>query len=203
MNKIALTLALVAFLFAGTALADSDHSTDNDTTAVGVGVGVGLGGHGGNAMANSISGSGVFKSGNSDVDVDASSRNVNVQGQRTDVNTSDFNTQGQNQGQNQGINFSDDDSVVYKEAENSASSPGALILGTCQAGVAAQTQMGGGSLGGPDEVCLYFTLSQMYYSQGNQEAAAAALKRAEDTLRWRNNVVRRAFQAIPLIGRMF
>jgi hypothetical protein len=93
--------------------------------------------------------------------------------------------------------------VVFEDAENSASSPSTLILGTCQAGLTANTQMGGGSMGGPDEVCLLFTLAQMYYEQGDTEAGDRTLKRVDDTLRWRNNVVRRFFQAIPLIGRIF
>jgi hypothetical protein len=93
--------------------------------------------------------------------------------------------------------------VLAGHGQHPASSPGTLILGTCQAGVSANSQMGGGSLGGPDEVCLLFTLAQMHAGLGNFPAAADALKRADDTLRWRNNVVRRFFQAIPLIGRMF
>lgn len=203
MNKIAFLIAIMVMAFAGTSLADSSHDTtsDVDNTAVaGAVAGAGVF-DSGNSMANSLSS--VSRSGNSEVDVNASSQNenTNVQGQRTDVDTTDVSVQGQ--GQKQGIQFSDDDTVIYKEAENSAASAADLVLGTCQAGLSAQTQMGGGSLGGPDEVCLLFTLSQMYQAQGNTEAANAVLKRAEDTLKWRNNVVRRAFQAIPLLGRMF
>ena len=94
-------------------------------------------------------------------------------------------------------------SSVAIEHEASAASPGALILGTCQAGLTAQTQMGGGSMGGPEEVCLLFTLAQMQAHFGDVEAANATLDRAETILKWRGNIVRRAFQAIPLLGRIF
>ena len=89
------------------------------------------------------------------------------------------------------------------EHEASAASPGALILGTCQAGLTAQTQMGGGSMGGPDEVCLLFTLAQMQAHFGLIDESRATLARAETILNWRGNVVRRFFQAIPLVGRIF
>jgi hypothetical protein len=84
-----------------------------------------------------------------------------------------------------------------------ASSAPNLILGTCQAGLTAQSQMGGGSMGGPDEVCLLFTLSQIQLAMGDREAAYRSLDLAETTLKWRANPVRRFFQAIPLLGRIF
>lgn len=84
-----------------------------------------------------------------------------------------------------------------------ASSAPNLVLGTCQAGLTAQSQMGGGSMGGPDEVCLLFTLSQIQLAMGDREAAYRSLDLAETTLKWRANPVRRFFQAIPLLGRIF
>lgn len=140
---------------------------------------------------------------------DLENTNVSVQGQHTDVDTTDVSVQGQGQdqgqGQVQGIHFSDNDTsiVKYKAAKTAAASAADIVLGTCQTGMSAQTHMGGGSMGSPDEVCLLFTASQLAYSQDKPELGDKLLNEAVEILRVRANPVRRLFQGIPLIGRLF
>ena len=143
------------------------------------------------AVAGSLSAAGVFDSGNSS--------STAITGPATSFSDQDQH-QGQGQGQQQGINFSDDDTVVYEEAASSAAS---LYLGSCQAGVSAQTHMGGGSLGSPDSVCLLFTASQVAASLNDYELAHKLLGEAVEILKIRTNPVRRFFQGIPLLGRVF
>jgi hypothetical protein len=88
----------------------------------------------------------------------------------------------------------------YKAATSSSAT---LVLGTCQAGASAQTFQAGASIGSPDEVCLLFTASQLALTQNNPHLAADLLDRAVTVLKWRANPVRRAFQALPLLGRLF
>ena len=155
------------------------------------GVGVGFGGKGGS----------VENSGNSS----NTNANVNVADSESVSNADSFSSslaineqgQGQAQGQGQSVN------MKFEATDAVAASAPNLVLGTCQAGLTGQSQMGGGSMGGPDEVCLLFTLSQIQMAMGDMEGAQESVDLAADTLKWRANVVRRAFQAVPLIGRIF
>lgn len=94
-------------------------------------------------------------------------------------------------------------SVSNREASNPASSAAGLFLANCTSGASAQGFGGGGSLGGPDDVCLLLNLSQVAAIEGDQATAQAALKRAENILTIRTNPVVRYLQAIPVLRHIF
>lgn len=138
---------------------------------------------------------------NVDVDVDVDNHNFNNNINHNEASASAeagaFQTQGQGQHQSQG----NEQSIVFED-KVAASPAASLYLGTCQAGMSAQTLQGGGSLGSPDEVCLLFTAAQVASTQGRETLANKLLDEAVDILRIRSNPVRRFLQGVPLLGRV-
>lgn len=126
---------------------------------------------------------------------------VNVN-QDVDVDVNQFQVQEQGQVQGQSSKTGDNTVTITEDNRFPASSAASLYLGTCQAGVSAQTLQGGGSLGSPDEVCLLFTAAQVASSQNRPELATKLLDEAVDILKIRSNPVRRFLQGFPLIGRV-
>ena len=111
--------------------------------------------------------------------------------------------QGQKQTQVQGnVQVSQ---TTYEDAKNPASSAANLFLATCTSGASAQGFGGGGSLGGPDDVCLLLNFAQVAAAFGGDagaEQSAWALREAQQILKIRANPLRKALQAIPLVGRI-
>lgn len=118
-----------------------------------------------------------------------------------DVDVETFTVQDQDQHQRQDQDQANSQTVLFEDRE-AASSSASLYLGTCQAGMSAQTIQGGGAIGSPDEVCLLFTASQVAATQGRKVLAEKLLDEAVDILKVRSNPVRRFLQGIPLIGRV-
>lgn len=184
---------------------ETTNTNTNDNTAVGVGVGIGIAG------ARSSSGSASFSGSNSAAEGgDASSDQQ--QSQNTDVHAhasnrvNNSNSTDSNSTNSNNSSTGDDTVTVTTNANHqgsAASSAAAIVIGSCSKGVSAQSHMGGGSMASPDEVCLLFSLSSMYRLHGNIELSDKALADAAQILRFRNNPVRRSFQAIPLIGNIF
>ena len=95
--------------------------------------------------------------------------------------------------------------TTYEDAKNPASSAANLFLATCTSGASAQGFGGGGSLGGPDDVCLLLNFAQVsavFGGEAGAEQSAWALREAQHILKIRANPLRKALQAIPLVGRI-
>ena len=84
-----------------------------------------------------------------------------------------------------------------------ASSAADLMLANCQKGASAQGFGGGGSIGSTDEVCHLFALYALREARGEVAQADQVLEEITDIMKIRTNPVRRAFQALPLIGNIF
>lgn len=116
--------------------------------------------------------------------------------------------QGQHQGQAQGQGQEQSQGNVqvtestYEDAKNPASSAPNLFLANCTSGASAQGFGGGGSLGGPDDVCQLLNFAQVSALLGNVEDSTWAMGEAKNILKVRTNPLRRALQAIPLVGKI-
>jgi hypothetical protein len=111
------------------------------------------------------------------------------------------------QGQIQGQIAETGDNVTTVSANTSyrlpASSAADLMLANCQKGASGQAFGGGGSIGSTDEVCHLFGLYALREARGEQAEADQILEEITDIMKIRTNPVRRAFQALPLIGNIF
>lgn len=113
--------------------------------------------------------------------------------------------QGQVQGQLQGQFAETGNNVtsISVAPRLPASSAADLMLANCQKGASAQGFGGGGSIGSTDEVCHLFALYALREARGERGEADQVLEEITDIMKIRTNPVRRAFQAIPLIGNIF
>jgi len=93
-------------------------------------------------------------------------------------------------------------SLTIEDAKNPASSAANLYLSQCTSGASAQGFGGGGSVGGPDEVCLLLNLAVVANGLGDTEASKAALTRASKILTERTNPFLRFLQMFPVIRRV-
>lgn len=176
MNKFAILFALATMIVAAPSFADPPEF---------IPPGHQYGGSGGDAIADADALAASNSSSNSDADARSTATAVGTQQQSQN--------QASLQGNEQSVTFEDD---------VAASSAATLVLGTCQSGVSAQTIQGGGALGGPDEVCLLFTASQVAASQGRFELSNKLLDEAVDILKVRSNPVVRFLQGIPVIRKV-
>lgn len=168
---------LASMVLAGNAIADPPGSGEENGNGCVENCGNqgGDGGHGGHG-------------GISDVDVDTTAVAVAEQSQKQ--------AQGQFQAQGNSQN------LTIEDAKNPAASAANLYLANCTSGASAQGFGGGGSLGGPDDVCLLLNFAQVAATFGTPEDAAWALGEAKNILKVRTNSFRRVLQAIPLVGRI-
>ena len=185
MKSIVLAV-LVSMLLAGSAFATGNGNNDSCP---------GNSCHGGDANVDV------------DVDQDVDVRNTNTTVVVTDVDVENTAVQGQGQEQSQGQFQAQGNSqkLTIEDAENPASSAANLFLANCTSGASAQGFGGGGSLGGPDDVCLLLNFAQvasMFGGEAGPEQSAWALKEAQNILKVRANVFRRMLQALPVVGKI-
>lgn len=131
---------------------------------------------------------------------DGGSPTVTVTNTNTAVATA-VQSQGQEQGQFQAQG--NVQKLEIEDAKNPASSAANLFLANCTSGASGQGFGGGGSIGGPDEVCLLMNLAVVSASLGDVETSTWALGEAKLILRFRTNPFLRVFQAIPIVRRIF
>jgi len=138
-----------------------------------------------------------------DVDVDVRNTNTNINTNVADADAKATSIQGQEQGQFQAQGNSQ--KLTIEDASNPASSAATLVLANCTSGASAQGFGGGGSLGGPDDVCQLLNFAQVAAVFGGEKGAeqsAWALGEAQNILKVRANVFRRMLQALPIVGKI-
>lgn len=131
------------------------------------------------------------------------STDVNVQNTNTNVNTNVANAeafQGQEQGQFQAQG--NKQSLTVEDAKNPASSSANLYLANCSSGASAQGFGGGGSIGGPDDVCLWLNVALTAQAMGQPQVASEALLRAVKLAEERTNPFIRFLQHFPILRRV-
>lgn len=130
--------------------------------------------------------------GSSTVTVDVSQSQAQAQSQ----------SQSQEQGQFQEQGQANVQALTIEDAQNPASSAPNLFLASCNSGASAQGFGGGGSVGGPDEVCLLLNYAQMANYLGDREGSDWAMKEAKNILEVRTNSFLRFLQALPLLRKV-
>lgn len=110
--------------------------------------------------------------------------------------------QGQEQGQAQFQAQGNVQKLTIEDAANPASSAANLYLANCSSGASAQGFGGGGSVGGPDEVCLLLNASQVAFFQGDFEQASDLRGIAVKILKERTNSLLRFLQMLPVVRRV-
>ena len=188
MKSLILTV-LASMVLAGTALATPGGEGNNQ-------------GCNGNGNPNSPCGTTNEggAGGSSTVDIDIRNTNTAV----ADADARATAVQGQEQGQIQGQFQAQGNSqkLTIEDAANPASSAAALYLANCSSGASAQGFGGGGSVGGPDEVCLLLNASNVAFLQGDVEQATELRGIAVKILKERTNSLLRFLQMLPVVRRV-
>jgi len=135
-------------------------------------------------------------------DVEVRNTNTNVATSDADADAKATSIQGQEQGQGQFQAQGNSQKLTIEDAKNPASSAANLYLANCTSGASAQGFGGGGSVGGPDEVCQLLNAALVGQQLGNAEFTAFAIERAEALLKERTNFIIRFFQLFPVIRRV-
>lgn len=139
-----------------------------------------------------------------DVEVRNTNTNVNTNVVDADAKATSIQGQGQEQEQGQGQFQAQGNSqkLTIEDAKNPASSAANLYLANCTSGASAQGFGGGGSVGGPDEVCLLLNLAIVSATLGDAEGSKVALDRAARIMTERTNPFLRFLQMFPVIRRV-
>lgn len=106
------------------------------------------------------------------------------------------------QGQEQFQAQDSSQSLSIEDAKNPAAGAANLYLANCTSGASAQGFGGGGSVGGPDEVCQLLNAALVGQQIGNEEFTKFAIERATALLKERTNFIIRFFQLFPVIRRV-